>query len=118
MMGVDLTLMPQSFGGPEHRYSFQALRMSRDRDIWRAIDQSGKETDVGCPVSCHFARTEDGETCYGAITETPYGTKLTFIPAGELSDIFAAHSPHGDNKWIFAAVAAMPRELPIFLYWS
>ncbi len=117
-MGVDLTLLPESFGGDERPYSFHALRLDRDRELWREIEQSGLEIAVGRPVTCHFARTPDGETCYGSIEETPYGTPLTKMMAGQIADIMSARPQSRNNQWILAALNAMPRDLPVYLYWS
>ncbi len=116
-MGVDLTILPQSYGTADRIVCFDSLMFYRQRELWDAIDRSGDEVDVTLKVVCHHARTEDGETCFGEITKNPYGSALTLINAGRLSEIISEHELTGKNVWINAALKAMPANHPIILYW-
>ena len=116
-MGVDLTIMPQSYRFSERIVTQHAIQFERDWVIWKAFEKSGQEVPVGMPVTCHFARTADGETCYGEVTENPYGDPITSMTAGQMHDVLSTHKMHGSNVWIFAALGAMDRDLPVYLYW-
>jgi hypothetical protein len=116
-MGVDLTIMPQSYAFGERIICNDALMLERQNELWAAIETSGDEVDVTLPVTCHFARTKDGETCYGEVSESPYGNKLTLMSAGRLSEVLSAHQMIGKNVWILAALKSMKPNLPIILYW-
>ena len=116
-MGVDLTIMPQSYRFDECIVTQHAIQFERDRTLFEAIEKSGQEVDAGMPVTCHFALTADGETCYGEVTENPYGTPITSMTAGQMHDVLSPHQMHGSNVWIFAALGAMHRDLHVYLYW-
>lgn len=115
-MGVDLTLMPESFNLGGQPYSHHLIEMNRDRVLWSAIETAGIERSVGS-VICFKGPREDGEHTYGEATENPYGTPITYVQAGELADLLSKHKVYGANVWIHAALRSMPRALPVYLYW-
>jgi hypothetical protein len=118
MMGVDLTILPESWrsaGG--HILAYNALHLDRNNDLFRAIGDAGIEVDVDRPVTCHFARNKDGDTCFGEVDKNPYGGKLTTVKAYDLHRVMSAFAMTGNNMWIFAAVGAMPHNMSIVMYW-
>lgn len=116
-MGLDLTIMPQSYGYHDRIVCFDSLQFERQRELWNAIQKSGDEVDVTIPVTCHFARTDGGETCFGEITDNPYGSRLTLMNAERLSEVISDHELIGKNVWINAALKAMKPNHPVVLYW-
>lgn len=115
-MGVDLTLMPESFNLDGEPYSHHLLEMTRDRELWKAIEEAGIERSAGS-VTCFKGTREDGENRYGEVTKTPYDTPITYAQAGELADLFSQNKMYGSNVWIHAALKSMPRALPVYLFW-
>lgn len=70
------------------------------------------------PVVCHVARTAEGETRFGGLSETPYGTPLAWLPAGKLASL---DDPSIRDCWrnraIWAALKELPEDWPVVLYW-
>lgn len=117
-MGVGLTILPESWrssGGQIMAYS--AMELDRDRCLFKAIENAGIEVGVSMPVTCHFARTADGDPCFGEVERGPYGTRLTTVKAHELHRVMSAFEMNGNNRWIFAAIGAMPKDKTIVMYW-
>ena len=118
-MGVDLTILPQDFVTTDGKiHASSILRFDRDRELFEAIGNSGIESDVSAPVTCHLSEGDNGETCYGDVVESPYGENLTWCTAGQLASVMAAIEMSKPNEWIHAAIKAMPIKRPIILYYS
>ena len=109
-MGVDLMLMPVLF--KNSWLCHEMIECCRDRELWDEISSLG-EIPVGRPVQSYFASSEGK---YGDTFETPYGTKLTWLPAGKLSAVLRGNSAW-KNKAIAALLAEYPDDWPVVLYW-
>lgn len=115
-MGVDLTLMPLI--APKYWAAHTCIDLARSNDLWSKI-QEIPSTPAAKPLTCYRARSEDGGTCYGDITETPYGEPITFVAAGELKKLRG----HDDviHNWMNEAAWAylhhLPNHWPVVLYW-
>lgn len=116
-MGVDLTIMPQSFTFYDEIYCLDCMQFDRQKELWKPIEASGDAVEVIMPVHCHFAKNEGGETCFGGLVENAYGEPLTLMSARQLSEIISKHELHEKNVWINAALKAMKPNKPIILYW-
>ena len=111
-MGVDLTIMPVLFR--DSWLCHDMLTLDRCRYMWDDIANLG-EKPVGQPVQSFRSRCEDGESCYGDMTETPYGTPLTWLPAGSLATAITYQTPK--NVGIRAFLECLPSDWPVVLYW-
>ncbi len=115
-MGVDLTLLPLSSAG--HWSAHDALLLDRSGDLWDEIATLG-ETEIPQPLWCHYARRPDGETTFGRLEKSPYGERLTWLPAGKLLTL--AEAPDVKSSWrnraVWAYLAQMPEDYPVVLYW-
>lgn len=118
-MGLDLKLLPIDGRDMTGRYSTKnILCCERDSDMFEAIREAAIEKPVSDPVLCYFSRNDDdGESCYGEITETPYGGPLTKCTAKQLVTELMHSKLDGDNTWVFAALQAMDSRQEIILYW-
>ena len=116
-MGVDLTVMPVSWVSGDRLRAYSAMELDRHREMFRAIEAAGIETDVPGPVTCYRARNADGDTCFGEVRKGPYDTTLTTASAGDLHRVMSGFALTGNNKWIFAALGAMPPMARVVLYW-
>lgn len=115
-MGVDLTLLPLL--SKDFWAAHTQLNVERRRELWPLIEAL-PQADIPKPVSCYFARGEDGESCYGDAEVTPYGDKMKYTTAGDLASLKDAE-PVADNwlnKSTWAYLALMPKDWPIVLYW-
>jgi hypothetical protein len=116
-MGVDLTLMPLL--SPDFWVAHDLIRVERRPELWSHIEALPQQ-EIPKPVGCYVARSEDGETCYGDLEDTPYGDKMKWTTAGDLLTLkdHAAVQDNWMNRAVWAYLAAMPPEWPIVLYWS
>ena len=112
-MGVDLTIMPESFDDT----SFHLLHLERDRSLWGAIEAAKIEHRADKPVRCFVARGSDGDPAYGELETTPYGDPLTWARAEDLRNVMSGGEIWGNSAWIYAALQAMKPDHKIYLYW-
>jgi hypothetical protein len=112
-MGVDLTLMPVLF--QNSWLCHEMITCDLNRDLWQAIEKLG-ERPVGQPVQSFRARTPDGDETYGDLSVNPYGTPLTWLPAGELSHAFL-EADSRKNRAIRAFLIELPSDWPVVLFW-
>lgn len=111
-MGVDLTLMPVLF--KDSWLCHEMLACPRDNDLFAEIAKIDK-TEVGKPVQSFRALDEAGNQTYGALEFNPYGTRLTWLPAGDLAAAFL-HCDHRKARAIRSFLLEMG-DWPIVLYW-
>lgn len=124
-MGVDLTLMPMNGTTAEGkaRFPHAKIPLDRDRSLWVRIEQSKIERPWGSLLSGHH--DEEG---YTETAETPYGTPLTVVHAGQirsilsdyLDDLAANKSTGWEPRWTLAACSylrQLPADTEVVLWW-
>lgn len=109
-MGVDLTLLPdvprRSDVTPFLRDS---LCLDRDCSLWRMVEAASSHEAGEVTVI-----TEDG---WRKVTTTPYGAPLHYVLAGDLAAAVAGADTSPWNAAVLAFVAALPADVPIYLWW-
>lgn len=115
-MGVDLKLLPLL--GMDFWASHDILRLERRRELWPAIDNLPQK-DIPKPLSCHEARTKEGECCYGDQDTSPYGEGLKWTTAKALLTLKDHESVQDNwmNRAVWKYLEQMPPDWPIVLYW-
>jgi hypothetical protein len=121
-VGVDLTLLVVT-GTRDFGFAHTLLQLKRRRDLWPAVEALESQP-APTKFSTYFARVPDGsmegESCYGYVTETPYGTPLRMVQASALVTL-AGHVDVNDNptnRATWAYLAALPGETWIALWWN
>jgi hypothetical protein len=69
------------------------------------------------PVSCFVARDEDGEACYGSITEDKYGEKIKYLYADALKTLDIGKDRSDRQRAAFEYIKCLSDSLEIYLYW-
>lgn len=115
-MGVDLTLLPLI--AKDFWCAHDILRIERRRELWESI-MALSSAPVPKPLGCYFAHTNESDTCYGDITEDPYGEKLRWTTPKALLTLKDHEAVQDDwkNIAVWTYLAQMPDEWPIVLYW-
>lgn len=117
-MGVDLRLLP--FDG-DH-FSQTMLDCERRRELWEPIGKIEKKVGRDVPENFNsFCGKDDGYdgTCYGRTLITPYGGKLKYVTAKDLTKL-AKHEAVLDNeknRAIWAYLACVSPGTKVALYW-
>lgn len=116
-MGVDLTLLPLL--SPDYWVSHDVIQTERRRELWDPI-MALPVKPIPKVLTSYLSRDKiSGETCYGEMTEDPYGSQLTYTTAGDLYSV-REHEGVKDNeknRAVWAWLSQMPRDWPIVLYW-
>lgn len=116
-MGVDLRLLPLM--SKSTWLSHEIYSLERRRELWEDIFKLPQKP-VPKPLGCFLATDpKTGETCYGDIETTPYGERITYTTASDLLTLkdHEAVTDNWRNKSIWAALAEMPPDWPIALFW-
>lgn len=116
-MGVDLRLLPlmSNHGWLSH----EIYSVERRRELWEDIAGLSQEP-IPQPLGCFLAHDpKTGDTCYGDVEETPYGERITYTTAADLLSLkdHEAVKDNWRNRSIWAALAEMPPDWKIALYW-
>jgi len=115
-MGVDLTLMPLI--GEDYWAAHSMLLLERRRELWPEFEKLDC-IRIPKPLMCYVARNADGDTGYGALENSPYGERLTYITAGQIKK-FENLDPVQDNwlnRAIWEYIMKMPDDWKVVLYW-
>jgi len=135
-MSLDLALLPYNY--PDHEFitfSHTVLPIqTNNRDLMDAITKASyvvqpqsvsfikgnKEPngDVEDNFTCYLARDEEGETCYGTVTEDAYGKPLRWVGVSELLKIDKKLWRNPQDKAALAYITTMHKDHRIALYWS
>jgi len=110
-MGVDLALLPVEYEHNNSGSAFSRLTLERRKDLWDSIEALPQQ-----PIHSVTGYLGDG---FRTITQTPYGTVLTWVYAEEFSNL-NKHSAIQDNSFnaaIWAFLATLPPKTKIILYW-
>ena len=116
-MGVDLRLLPLL--GKDFWCAHEIWAVGRNRDLWELIDKLPQQP-IPKAIGCFLARHPfDGETSYGDVEQSPYGDRLQYTTAGDLAKLRDYHEVRDDwkNRSVWAALAEIPADWPIVLYW-
>ena len=115
-MGMDLKLLPLL--AKDFWCSHNIIALGRDYELWKAIE-SLPQFDIPQSLSCYFARTPEGEPCYGDIETSPYGERLKWIAAKMLNTVRDHDAVKGDwrNRAAWAYLANIPEDWRVVLYW-
>lgn len=118
-MGLELTLIPVDFEGPDYWSGESLLEIGKNHDLTDQMRPGGTftEHEVPVPVHCHKKMMEDGGVMYGPATETPYGSGLTYVFVHQLLEL----KIDPENYWTKAAwayLAVLEPDGKIVLYWS
>lgn len=114
-MGIDLKLLiVDGYMSDEFSFSHTIMEFGRIYDVFELLDKKAFFRDI--KLATYLATISNGpmtgEYCYGVITETPYGNKLTYIYAKDLIEVMKYYEGHFNFNT--RACIAYVRELPSY----
>lgn len=115
-MGVDLRLLPFDADRGEFAYSHTILELGRDYALHEKIRKL-RSMPVPSGFTSFSGRGDDGDTCYGATIETPYGEPVEWVLAGELCAIELEEGGTYIERAIWAYLSHLPPQTKVALYW-
>lgn len=118
-MGLDLTLLPFDCDQGDFCFSHTMLDCERRRDLFEAVMEALRETPVPDKFMSFRGRTQEGNSCYGVTTRTPYGEPLGWVQAGDLVKL-GSHVGVLDNylnRAVWAYLEKLPYQTKVALFW-
>ena len=122
-MGMDLTLLPVECDCGAWGYAHTMLELDRDYGLHGHIQALSPQPLLRpFDLSSFRARVPDGSlqggSCYGVVSETPYGCPLTYTKAKALVTAFdEASSLSAKNRAARAYLAELSGDTLVALYW-
>jgi len=119
-MGLDLTVAPIQFHTMDWWLANNRLSFDRNYALFSQIAPIGRgDGKLVCkPKPLPEGKRLDWYADEGCkqVTEDPYGTPLTYVPAAEFRKV----KPKGTNDWnkaILAFLKTLPPDTPVVLWW-
>jgi len=136
-MSLDLTLLPYTYHEEDLIVSHSQIVLplqTNNRDLMEEIEKVSKQEQtqsidfinedkkyngvVEDDFSCYLARDEEGETCYGTLTEDAYGKPLRWARVSELLKIDKTLWRNPKDIAALAYLSTMHKDHRVALYWS
>jgi len=136
-MSLDLTLLPYNYPDHDHiTFSHIVLPLqTNNRDLMEEIERVSKEDqlqsvhfikeegkqpngEVEKDFSCYLASDDDGDTCYGEVTDDAYGKHMRWIRVSELMKIDKKLWRNPQDIAALAYISTMHKDHRVALYWS
>lgn len=119
-MGVDLRLYPIYLDGGLAPFPTNALDLDRERELWSHIEESLTERPLDGEMY-HL----DEEKGLVRRSDNPYGSPITWAPAGEIATLLREWIDRPDRQWpsgpwtraAAAYLAQLSLEVRVVLWW-